>query len=48
MDELLEAKRTLYYLLLKTNEDKITDNEVEIIFLLSKDEQIQKLFDKQK
>ena len=40
-EEILEAKRRLYLLLMKLNEDSITDNEVDIMFLLSKDEQIQ-------
>lgn len=44
-DEILEAKRRLYLLLMKLNENTITDNEVEIMFLLSKDEQIQSLFE---
>ena len=43
-EEILEAKRRLYLLLMKLNEDSITDNEVDIMFLLSKDEQIQSLF----
>ena len=45
-EEILEAKRRLYLLLMKLNEDSITDNEVDIMFLLSKDEQIQSLFNK--
>lgn len=50
-NEILEAKRRLYLLLLnKLNLDNIglTDNEVDIMFLLSKDEQIQSLFETQK
>lgn len=43
-EEILEAKRRLYLLLMKLDEDTITDNEVDIMFLLSKDEQIQSLF----
>lgn len=43
-EEILEAKRKLYLLLMKLDEDTITDNEVDIMFLLSKDEQIQSLF----
>lgn len=39
-EEILEAKRRLY-LLLMNGEDTITDNEVDIMLLLSKDEQIQ-------
>ena len=46
-EEILEAKRRLYLLLMKLNEDSITDNEVDIMFLLSKDEQIQSLFETQ-
>lgn len=44
-EEILEAKRRLYLLLMKLNEDTITDNEVDIMLLLSKDEQIQSLFE---
>jgi hypothetical protein len=44
-EEILEAKRKLYLLLMKLDEDVITDNEVEIMLLLSKDQQIQSLFD---
>jgi hypothetical protein len=43
--EILEAKRKLYALLLKVDEDTITDNELELMCLLSKDEQIQSLFE---
>jgi hypothetical protein len=43
-EEILEAKRRLYLLLMKLDEVTITDNEVDIMFLLSKDEQIQSLF----
>lgn len=39
--KLLEAKRELYSLLL--NKKKLTDNEAEIMFYLSKDKQIQEL-----
>jgi len=46
--EILMAKCRLYLLLIKLDEDTITDNEVEIILLLSKDEQIQSLFEKKK
>lgn len=42
--DMLEAKRELYSLLLKLSEDEITDIELELMFLLSKDEQIQSLF----
>jgi hypothetical protein len=47
-EEILETKRRLYLLLMKLDEDTITDNEVEILFLLSKDEQIQTLFENAK
>jgi hypothetical protein len=47
-EEILETKRRLYLLLMKLDEDTITDNEVEIMFLLSKDEQIQTLFENAK
>lgn len=40
--ELLEAKMKLYHLLLKKGDD-VTDNEIEIMFHLSKDKQIQEL-----
>lgn len=43
-EEILEAKRKLYLLLMKLNKDTITDNELDIMLLLSKDEQIQSLF----
>lgn len=38
---LLEAKRKLYSLLLELPQDEITDNETDMLFSLSKDEQIQ-------
>ena len=44
---LLEAKRKLYLILIQLGEE-ITDNEVDIMYLLSKDEQIKKLFKKDK
>lgn len=44
-EEILEAKRKLYLLLMRLDEDTITDNEVDIMFLLSKDKQIQLLFE---
>lgn len=43
-EEILEAKRRLYSLLMKIDGYTITDNEIDILFLLSKDEQIQSLF----
>lgn len=43
---ILEAKIILYSLLLRLDEETITDNEVELLYYLSKDEQIrQKLSD---
>lgn len=39
-NKLLLAKRNLYFMLINLNEDEITDNEVDIMYLLSKDEQI--------
>ena len=45
--EILEAKRRLYLLLLKLDEKTITDNEVELLFRLSTDRQIQSLFETQ-
>ena len=50
-EEILEAKRRLYLLLLnkpKLDNRGLTDNEVDIMFLLSKDEQIQSLFENAK
>jgi len=44
--EILETKRRLYLLLMELTEDVITDNEVDIMFLLSKDEQIQSILKK--
>lgn len=44
-EEILEAKRRLYLLLLKLDEKTITDNEVELLFRLSTDRQIQSLFE---
>lgn len=46
--ELLNAKRILYHQLLKLDEDVITDNEVEIMYRLSKDIQTQSLFETKK
>jgi hypothetical protein len=43
-NEILEAKKKLYSLLLTINPNDLTDNEVEIMFLLSNDEQIQNIF----
>ena len=44
-EEILEVKRRLYLLLLKLDEKTITDNEVELLFRLSTDRQIQSLFE---
>jgi len=43
--EILEAKRRLYSLLLRLDEKTITENEVDIMFLISKDKQIQDFLD---
>ena len=40
-EEILEAKRKLYLLLLRLDEKTITENEVDIMYSISKDEQIQ-------
>ncbi|HWY13089.1 MAG TPA: hypothetical protein VN026_17260 [Bacteroidia bacterium] len=44
-DKILEAKKTLYRLLLDKDKesDDLTDGEVDVLFALSKDEQIQEL-----
>ena len=47
-EEILNAKRKLYSLLLKLDEETITENELDIMYLLSKDEQIQNLFNLRK
>ena len=44
MDKLKEAKRELFYQLL--NKNALTDNEIELMYLLSKDEQIQEILNK--
>lgn len=43
-EEILAAKRHLYFLLLQLTDDELTDNEVELLFFLAKDEQVQTLF----
>jgi hypothetical protein len=43
--EILNAKRKLYSLLLKLDEETISENELDIMYLLSKDEQIQNFFE---
>jgi len=47
-EEILEAKRRLYLLLIELDENTITDNELEIMFRLSTDKQIQSLFENAK
>jgi len=47
-EELLEAKKRLYSLLIKSSFDDMTDNEIDIMYLLSKDEKIQELLNKNK
>jgi hypothetical protein len=44
---LLNAKRVLFATLLDVADDDYTENELELITLLGKDEQIIELFDKQ-
>lgn len=44
MDKLKESKRELYYQLLKKKD--LTDNEIELMYLLSKDKQIQEILNK--
>ncbi len=44
--ECMETKRRLYHLLLQYPRDNLTDNEVEIMFLLSKDRDIQDILEK--
>lgn len=46
--KILEAKCRLYLLLMNLDEDTITDNEVDIMFSLSKDKDIQSLFKQNK
>ena len=46
--EILIAKSALYNILLKKGNEKLTDNETDIILLLSQDEQIQLIFEKNK
>ena len=43
-DGILDAKRRLNYLLLNKNDSFLADNEIDIMYSLSKNEQIQKLF----
>jgi hypothetical protein len=44
-EEILNAKRKLYSLLLKLDEETISENELDIMYLLSKDGQIQNFFE---
>lgn len=46
--EILDAKKHLYSLLLKLDNEEITDNELDIMMFLCKDEQIQELFNQTK
>lgn len=39
-DKILQAKRDLYRLLLELTEEEITDSEVDIMYLLSKEDRI--------
>ena len=41
----VEAKRVLYYELLQVPKDKLTDTEVELMFQLSLDKEIRKIFE---
>ena len=41
-NEILDVKRKLYESLLKLDKDMITDDESDLIFILSKDESIKK------
>ncbi len=41
--EILEAKRRLYLILLELGDEEMTDNEIAIMYILSKDKQIQSL-----
>lgn len=47
-EELLEAKRKLYSLLIQVDENVISNNELDILLLLSKDKQIQSLLNSKK
>ena len=44
--EVKEAKRKLFNLLLEYPRDTLTDNEVDIMYLLSKDRDIQEILEK--
>ena len=47
-EEILNAKRKLYSLLLKLDEETITENELDIMYALSNDEHIQNFFNSRK
>jgi hypothetical protein len=47
-EAILEAKKRLYFLLANLDEDAITDNEVDIMNLISKDRQIELFFENAK
>lgn len=44
--EIIEAKVNLYLLLLETSTNNFTNNEVELLYLLSNDEHVQEFLDK--
>lgn len=46
-DKILQLKKELYSLLLDIDDDEITDNELDIITLLSKDKQVQDFINSQ-
>ena len=45
-ENLIELKRKLFVALLDLSNDELSDNEVDLMFNLSKDEQIQELLKK--
>lgn len=46
MNEILEAKRRLYYLLMTKPTDELTGSEIDVAYYLAKDKDIQSIFDK--
>jgi len=46
MNKVKEAKRQLYFLLLNRTELELSDTEVDLLFYLSKDKQIQEIYSK--
>lgn len=44
--KLKEAKRQLYFLLLNRKEEEFSDTEIDLLFYLSKDKQIQEIYKK--